>query len=201
MKQLLLALFSFAVAAANAQITTITPGTAAPAFSLKNVNNKTVSFADYKSAKGYIVVFTCNTCPVAKAYEDRIIALDKKYAPLGFPVIAINSNDPSLSNGDSFELMQERAKQKNYSFAYLYDEGQKITNAYGAKNTPHIFLVKHSPEENIVVYTGAIDNDPENSKSVKDNFLEQAIAAVTKNETPEPSVTKAIGCSIKRKTL
>ncbi|MFT4016547.1 MAG: thioredoxin family protein [Agriterribacter sp.] len=200
MKQLFFALIAFVAAGTvSAQITTITPGASAPAFALKNIDNKTVSFTDYPSAKGYIVVFTCNTCPVAKAYEDRIITLHTKYAPLGFPVIAINSNDPSLSTGDTFEQMQQRAKEKNFSFAYLYDEGQNTTNAYGARNTPHIFLVRRSPEKNIVVYTGAIDNDPENNKSDKDNFLEKAITAVMQDKMPEPAVTKAIGCSIKRK--
>lgn len=201
MKQLFTTILAFAFFITNAQVSTITPGTAAPAFTLKNVDNKQVSFENYPSAKGYIVVFTCNTCPVAKAYEDRIIALHKKYAPLGFPVIAINSNDPSLSSGDSFELMQQRAKEKKFSFAYLYDEGQKTTDEYGAKNTPHIFLVKHNSKENMIVYTGAIDNDPENTKSAKENFLEHAISAIMKDKTPEPAVTKAIGgCSIKRKS-
>ena len=185
MKQLFFALIAFVAAGTvSAQITTITPGASAPAFALKNIDNKTVSFTDYPSAKGYIVVFTCNTCPVAKAYEDRIITLHTKYAPLGFPVIAINSNDPSLSTGDTFEQMQQRAKEKNFSFAYLYDEGQNTTNAYGARNTPHIFLVRRSPE---------------NNKSDKDNFLEKAITAVMQDKMPEPAVTKAIGCSIKRK--
>ena len=185
---------------ANAQITTITPGSKAPFFELKNVTGKNVSFESFNSAKGYIVIFTCNTCPVAKAYEQRIIDLNTKYAPLGFPVIAINPNDPSISSGDSYEKMVERAKEKGYAFPYLYDADQKVTNAYGAKSTPHIFLVKRTDQEKTIVYTGAIDNDPENEKQDKTRYLEQAIDAVTGEKAPEVAVTKAIGCTVRRKS-
>ena len=104
---------------ANAQINTITPGTKAPDFSLPSVDGKEISFASFPEAKGYIVVFTCNTCPVAKKYEERIINLHKKYAPLGYPVIAINPNDPDVVSGDSFDEMKARAKSKQYPFPYL----------------------------------------------------------------------------------
>src|SRR4030095_3189124 len=169
MKQFITVLFIAVSIVANAQITTITPGATAPGFNLKNVDGNQVSFKTLSNVKGYIVVFTCNTCPYAQAYEERIIALNKKYSPLGFPVIAINPNDATVSPGDNFEKMQERAKAKKYTFPYLYDEGQLITNAYGAKNTPHIFLVQNIKDKNIVVYTGAIDNDPENNKPDKIN--------------------------------
>jgi peroxiredoxin len=199
MKQFLIGVLAFMTLGSNAQITTITPGQSAPDFSLKNVDNKFVGFKDYSSAKGFIVVFTCNTCPVAKAYEQRIIALDKKYASLGFPVIAINPNDPSVSPGDGFAQMQERAKDKQYPFPYLYDESQKITNLYGARNTPHVFLVKKTAAGPIVEYSGAIDNDPEESKSNRTRFLEQAIDALLHDQKPPVTVTKAIGCTVKRK--
>src|SRR5258706_13459566 len=93
-------LFCFSL---HAQVTTIIPGKPAPVIKLKNVDNKFVSFDDYQSAKGFIVVFTCNTCPYSRRYEQRIIDLNNKYAPLGFPVIAVNPNDPVSSPGDSFE--------------------------------------------------------------------------------------------------
>jgi peroxiredoxin len=182
-----------------AQSGNLKPGTTAPDFSLKNVTCETVSFASFHEARGYIVVFTCNTCPVARAYEQRVMDLNTKYAPLGYPVIAINTNDPQASPGDSFEAMMERAKSKGYKFPYLFDEDQKITTAYGARNTPTIFLVKHSNEGNIIVYTGAIDNDPEEDKSDRVNYLEQALTAVQDGKAPAIASTKAIGCSVKRK--
>src|SRR5215469_4334491 len=100
-------------------------------FKLKNVDGKMVSLSDYKDAKGFIVVFTCNHCPFAKAYEGRIIALNTKYASQGYPVIAINPNDPTQVEEDSYANMQARAKAKNYQFPYLMDETQNIAHAYG----------------------------------------------------------------------
>lgn len=183
----------------QAQSTTLLPGQTAPAFQLKNVDGKQVSFSNYPTAKGYIVVFTCNTCPYAKAYEQRVIELNNKYAPLGFPVIAINTNDPVASAGDSFEKMQERAKAAKYSFPYLYDEGQTVTTAYGATRTPHIFLVRKSSGGNTIEYTGALDNDSEGTNSDRKKYVEQAIEALEKGNKPSVTVTKAIGCTIKWK--
>ena len=184
---------------ANAQIKTIVPGTTAPSFSLPDVKGKTVSFLNFPDAKGFIVVFTCNTCPVAKAYEQRIIDLNTKYEPLGYPVIAINPNDPELAKGDNFEAMKARAKDKNYSFPYLFDEGQATTNAYGARATPHIFLVEKKNNATTVVYTGSIDNDPEDTNNNKVNYLDQAIQAISEGKAPVTASTKALGCSVKRK--
>jgi peroxiredoxin len=182
-----------------AQSGNLKPGTIAPDFNLKNVTGETVSFNSFKEAKGYILVFTCNTCPVARKYEQRVIALNAKYAPMGYPVIAINTNDPEASPGDSFDEMVEKAKTNKYKFPYLFDEGQKATNAYGARNTPTIFLVKNSKDGNIIVYTGAIDNDPEDEKSGRINYVQQAVMAVQEGKDPAIASTKAIGCSVKRK--
>ncbi len=199
MKTILLCCLWAAGLTGLAQSGNLKPGTMAPEFNLKNVTGEKVSFASFKDAKGYILVFTCNSCPVAKRYEQRIIALNAKYAPLGYPVIAINTNDPEVSTGDSFELMVEKAKSNQYKFPYLFDEGQKATTAYGARNTPTIFLVKHSKEGNIIVYTGAIDNDPEEDKSDRINYVQQAVMAVQEGKDPAIASTKAIGCSVKRK--
>src|SRR5688572_16811148 len=97
-------------------------GDAVADFKLKNVDGKMVSLANFENAKGAIVIFDCNTCPYSKAYNDRIIALNKSYSPKGFPVIAINANDPKVSPGDSYEEMVALAKKKNYDFPYLIDE-------------------------------------------------------------------------------
>lgn len=200
MKYFITLLFAFAGFTAIAQITTISVGAAAPAFNLKNVDGKTVSFENFKNAKGYIVVFTCNTCPVAKRYEQRIIELNNKYASIGFPVIAINPNDPAISTGDTYDKMQALASSKKYPFPYLYDEGQTITNAYGARNTPHVFVVSKTSAGNVISYTGAIDNDPEDTNPDRTKYVEQVLTALSKNEKPPYSQTKAIGCSVKRKS-
>ena len=110
-------------------------GDVASDFSLKNVDGKMVSLSDYANANGFLVIFTCNTCPYAKAYEDRIIALDRKYKSRGVPVIAINPNSKS---GDGFAEMKERAKEKGFTYPYLYDEGQKVYPQYGATRIPHV---------------------------------------------------------------
>ena len=105
-------------------------------FKLKNVDGKMISLSSYKEEKGVIVIFDCNTCPYSKAYNDRIIGLNKKYASQGFPVVTINANDPEVSSGDSFDEMAAQAKRKNYDFPYLVDETQDVARAYGAQTTP-----------------------------------------------------------------
>ncbi|MDX2002995.1 MAG: thioredoxin family protein [Chitinophagales bacterium] len=169
-------------------------------FKLKNVDGKMVSLADMKDAKGYIVIFTCNHCPYSKAYEDRIIDLQKKYGKAGYPVIAINPNDPGVAPDDSFEKMQERAKQKKFNFPYLYDATQEIAKTYGASRTPHVYILQKEAEGKYkVAYIGAIDNDTENNSKDKEKYVENAIAALQKGQQPNPSSTKAIGCTIKWK--
>ena len=171
-------------------------GDKATDFKLKSVDNKMYSMADYKDAKGFIVVFTCNHCPFAVKYEDRIIDLAKKYKSKGYVLLAINPNDPAAQPEDSFELMQKRAKEKKFTFPYLFDEGQKIYPQYGATKTPHVFLL----DKNLVVkYIGAIDDNVDSAADVKEKYLENAIAALESGKTPSPETTKAIGCSIKAK--
>ena len=172
------------------------PGDKATDFKLKSVDGKMYSMSDYKDAKGFIVVFTCNHCPFAVKYEDRVIELAKKYKSKGYVLLAINPNDPSVVPEDSFEKMKERAKEKGFTFPYLFDEGQKIFPQYGATKTPHVFLL----DKNLIVkYIGAIDDNVEDASAVKEKFLENAIATLEKGQEPEVPLTKAIGCSIKVK--
>ena len=131
--------------------------------------------------------------------EDRIIALDAKYKPLGVPVIAINPNNPAAKPGDSFEQMKVRAVEKGFSFPYLLDEGQKIYPKYGATRTPHVFLLNKEEEDYIVKYIGAIDNNHTDESAVTEKYLENAIGALLEGKDPEVNFTKAIGCSIKVK--
>jgi len=189
----------FSILFAHAQTATLKAGQTAPDFKLKNVDGKEVSFASYPKAKGFIVVFTCNTCPYAVAYEQRIIDLDKKFKPQGYPVIAINPNDPEASKADSFDKMQQLAKDKKYPFPYLFDQGQVVTDQYGAKHTPHLFIVSKTSKGNIVEYVGAIDNDPEGTKTEKIKYAEDVIASLKSNQKPAITETKEIGCTVKRK--
>jgi len=172
-------------------------GDVATDFSLKNVDNKKVSLKDIKDAKGYIVVFTCNHCPYAQAYEDRIVALDKKYKKLGYPVVAINPNNPEKQKEDSFAKMQEKAKAKKFTFPYLFDEGQKIYPQYGATKTPHVYILQKTAKGNVVKYIGAIDDNYEDAAAVKTKYVENAVDALVKGKEVTVKETKAIGCSIK----
>ena len=172
------------------------PGDKATDFKLKSVDGKMYSMSDYKDAKGFIVVFTCNHCPFAVKYEDRVIELAKKYKSKGYVLLAINPNDPAAQPDDSFDKMKVRAKEKGFTFPYLFDEGQKIFPQYGATKTPHVFLL----DKNLIVkYIGAIDDNVEDASAVKEHYLENAITALENGKEPAVPVTKAIGCSIKVK--
>lgn len=185
------------VIAGSLLLTGVKVGDKAPDFSLKNVDGKVVSLSDYRSQKGAIVIFTCNHCPYAKLYEDRIIALHQEYAPKGFPVIAINPNAPEIVPEDSYENMQKRAKEKGYPFPYLFDETQAVARAYGATKTPHVFLLKNDGEAFTVAYIGAIDDSPNDPKKVQKRYLAEAIEALLAGKPVPIPETKAIGCSVK----
>ncbi len=171
-------------------------GDIATDFNLKGIDGEMHSLADMKEVQGYIVIFTCNHCPYAKMYENRIIALQEKYREKGYPVFAINPNDPDVQPTDSFEEMIVRAKEKKFNFPYLFDKGQKIFPMYGATKTPHIYLLD---SDRVVRYIGAIDDNPREETEVEEYFLINAIEALRNGKTPYPSTTKAIGCSIKSK--
>lgn len=167
-------------------------------FKLKNVDGKMVSLADFKSAKGAIVIFDCNTCPYSKAYNDRILALSKKYATT-FPVVAINSNSPEVSPGDSFDEMVKYAKAKGYDFPYLFDETQEVARNYGATNTPHVYILKKDAGAFKVAYIGAIDNNTKDAAAADKKYVEEAVEALASGKAVPTEKTKAIGCTIKWK--
>jgi peroxiredoxin len=170
-------------------------------FTVKNtVTGKPVSLYSLPGAsKGVIVMFTCNHCPFAKKYEQRIMDLDKKYASKGFPVLAISSNDPSEAPEDAPNLLAARAKQNNYTFPYTYDESQAVAKAFGAAKTPHAFLVAKDGGKWVVKYIGAIDNNTDDPKAVTEPYLANAIDAVLAGKAVAVTETKAIGCTIKWK--
>lgn len=172
-------------------------GDTATDFSLKNVDGKMVSLSDFENAKGFLVIFTCNTCPYSVAYEDRINALDAKYKPLGVPVIAINPNNPEKKPGDSFVAMKTRAAEKRFTFPYLLDEGQKIYPQYGATRTPHVYLLEKTSNGNVVKYIGAIDDNSRDASEVEEKFVENAVDSMLAGKEIKTTTTRAIGCSIK----
>jgi peroxiredoxin len=174
-------------------------GDVAKDFSLLNVDGKKVSLADMKDAKGFIVVFTCNHCPFAKAYEKRIIGLNTKFAAAGYPVVAINPNDPAVSPEDSYENMVQRAREMDYSFPYLFDETQEVASAYGATRTPHVFLLQKVDGKLIVKYIGAIDNNTDEPEKADKKYVETAIMELLSDKPVTVTETKAIGCTIKWK--
>lgn len=198
-----MSLLSFTTTNPEAQLNGYGIGDAATDFSLKNANNnvngidKKVSLKDYKDAKGYIVIFTCNHCPYSVAYEDRIIALHNKYAAKGYPVVAINPNDPIKEPTDSYPNMKVRAKEKNFPFAYLFDGTQEIALAYGATRTPHVFLLQKEGSKNIVKFIGAIDDSSWDAKRVKTKYLENAVEALLAGKKIKKTTAKAVGCTIK----
>jgi peroxiredoxin len=171
-------------------------GDLATDFRLKNVDGRMVSLADWKEAKGFIIIFDCNTCPYSKAYNERIIGLNSKYASKGFPVIAINPNDATASPGDSFDKMVEYARKKGYTFPYLIDETQAVTRAFGATNTPHVFVLNRYLK---VAYVGTIDDNPRNASAVTKKYVEEAVDALLAGKSVPTTKTKAIGCGIKWK--
>ena len=185
------ALLALTVMAVQAQ--GYNPGDVATDFKLKNIDGKMVSLSDYKDAKGFIVVFTCNHCPYAVAYEDRIIALDKKYAAKGYPVIAINPNDPEVQPQDSYEAMKQRAKDKGFTFPYLFDKGQKIYPQYGATKTPHVYILEKDSKKLMVRYVGAIDDNYKDASDVSERYVEAAVDALLAGKPVPTATTVAIG--------
>lgn len=172
-------------------------GDVAEDFSLKNIDGKMVSLADYKEAKGFIVTFTCNTCPYAVMYEDRIIALNNKYASKGYPVIAVMPNNTDVKPGDNFEAMKTRAKSKGFTFPYLIDEQQTVYPKFGATKTPHIYILQKTKKGNVVKYIGAIDDNYKDASAVKTKYVENAVDALLDGNEVKIKESRAIGCSIK----
>ncbi len=166
-------------------------------FSLKGTDGKMYSLAHYDKAKGFILIFTTNHCPYSNAYEERIKDLHDKFAVKGYPVLAINPNNPKIYPEDSFEEMQIRASRRGYNFPYLIDEKQEVYKKYGATKTPHVYVLEKENGENIVRYIGAIDDNYKNPAAVKEKYVENAVKQLLAGEEVERKLTKAIGCRIK----
>jgi len=162
-------------------------------FSLKGTDGKTHSLASVAGEKGTAVIFTCNECPYSKGYENRLIALAKDYQAKGVGFVAINSNDPKIVPGDGFEFMVKRAEEKHFPYPYVLDETQEIARAYGAKVTPHIFLLDAQGK---LVYRGRVDDSLEEPK-IKSRDFSAALNAMVSGQPVKVAETKPFGCGVK----
>jgi len=187
----------------QAEPKTLEIGNQAPDFNLQGVDGKTYSLKDFEKASVLVIIFSCNHCPTAQAYEDRIIALAKDYKPKGVAVVMISPNNVNALNyselgysdmGDSFEEMKLRAEDKGFTFPYLYDgDEQKAALAYGPVATPHCFVFDRN---RILRYAGRVDGS-EKPGTGKGEDIRNAVDAVLAGEPVRTPVTKVFGCSIK----
>ncbi len=183
---------------------TLTIGSPAPDFKLPGADGKTYSLSSFKNAAVLVIVFTCNHCPTAQAYEDRIIQLTKDYSAKSVAVVAISPNDPKSVRldelgysdlSDSFEEMKARAKQKHYNFPYLYDgDAQATAIAYGPVATPHAFIFDKTRK---LRYQGRIDNVEKPTKTPTELNTRDAIEALIQGKPVPVETTKVFGCSVK----
>jgi len=164
---------------------------------MKNVDGKDVSIADVRGPSGTLVVFTCNHCPFAKAWESRIVELGNAYRAKGVGVIAVNANDPSAAPEDAFDVMKQRAQEKGMQFPYVVDATSGVARAFGATRTPEAFLFD---KDGKLVYHGAIDDNKEDATKVGSPYLKNALDAVVAGKDVAVKETKFLGCGIKFRT-
>jgi peroxiredoxin len=173
-------------------------GDTAPDFTLPATDGKTYKLHEvFKNAKAVVVVFTCNHCPYAIAWEDRINAIARDYAAQSVRLLAINANNASTHPADSFENMVKRAHEKQFAFPYLHDESQSVARAYGAERTPELFIFDAAKT---LRYHGAPDDNYEDEHAVKYHYAREALDAILTDKDLALPETKPVGCSIKWKS-
>lgn len=172
-------------------------GSKAPLIDLKmrDVSGQMLSLRDVAGKNGLLVIFSCNTCPWVKAWEDRYLIVAQKAKELGIGMIAVNPNEAYRNRGDGFEDMQQQAKEKGYTFPYVLDEGSRLADAFGATRTPHVFLFN---KDLVLVYRGAIDDNARNPEAVQQPYLLNAMEAMAAGKPIPVATTRSIGCTIKR---
>ncbi len=183
---------------------TLPIGSKAPDFFLKGVDSKTYTLGSFNKYKILVIIFTCNHCPTAQAYEDRIIQLAKDYQPKNVAVIAINPNDPSAIRldelgytdlSDTYDEMKIRAAEKKFDFPYLYDGATQVTaRAYGPVATPHVFIFD---KDRILRYQGRMDDVEKPTKTPHSFDTRNALEELLQNKEVTVKTTKVFGCSIK----
>jgi len=177
--------------AASCEAAKLETGAKAPDWSgIIGTDDNEHALADYGNAKAIVLVFTCNHCPVAQAYQDRLVELQNDYGDKGVQVIAVNVNNLPA---DKLDKMKERAKDKGFNFPYLYDPSQKMGHDYGAKVTPHAFVLC---KERKIAYQGAID-DSQKVDKVKTHYVRDVLDALLAGKDPPYSEKAPFGCSVK----
>ena len=151
----------------------------------------------FHNSRAVAVAFTCNHCPYAIAWEDRINAIARDYATRGVRLFAINSNNALTHPADSFEKMVKRANERHFAFPYLHDESQNVARSYGAERTPELFIFDATKT---LRYHGAPDDNYEDEQAVKHHYAREALDATIAEREPALSETKPVGCSIKWKS-
>lgn len=165
-------------------------------FKLPGVDDREHSLEEYTGKNAVVVIFSCNHCPYAQAWENRIVQIQADYGNKGVQLVTINANDASKYPDDSFPKMKERAREKKFNFPYLHDETQQVARAYGAERTPEVFLFDKS---SILKYHGAIDDNYDDPRGVKAHYLRNALDAVLTGKLIPIAETKPVGCTIKWK--
>lgn len=183
---------------------TLAIGASAPAFSLKGVDGKTYTLASFSKKNILVIIFTCNHCPTAQAYEDRLIQLAKDYKDKSVAIVAVSPNDPSSIRldelgytdlSDSYEEMKLRSAQKKFNFPYLYDgKTQTMSKAYGPITTPHVFIFDKTRK---LRFQGRIDDTEKPSKTPTKNDTRVAIDELLQGKEVTTPTTKVFGCSVK----
>jgi peroxiredoxin len=165
----------------------------APAFSLPGVDGREHSLDDYASSELLVLVQSCNHCPYVLAWQGRMIAIQRDYAARGVRLVAVNSNDASRYEADSFEEMRSRAQRESFNFDYLHDEDQSLARALGAERTPEVFLFDRDRR---LAYHGAID-DSRDETAVTTHYLRDALDALLEGGEPQVVETTPVGCTVK----
>ncbi len=183
-------------------VTPLSLGSPAPDFQLPGVDGKDHRLSDFASAKVLVIIFTCNHCPTAQAYEDRIIQLQRDFQDKGVTLVAISPNDPQALRldelgytdlNDSLEDMKIRAKNRNFTFPYLYDgEKQQVSQAYGVLATPHVFIFDAARK---LRYVGGIDDNDRGQP--KNSYAREAIEDLVAGRPVARPESRAFGCSTK----
>ena len=187
-----LAIFSIQLTMAQPKAVTI------PNFTLNDViTSQPVSLTDFSSSKAIVVIFTSNTCPYSKLYEDRILELSNKYKSKGVEFLLINSNNSSLTDVDNVFRMRIKANSKKFTFPYLEDKQSLVKNIFKSEKTPESFVLANKNGAFILSYHGAIDDNPQSADLVKENYIELALNNIIKGKPSPVQYERPVGCRIK----
>ena len=172
------------------------PDEKAVPFELPGVDDRGHALEDHADKEAVAVIFTCNHCPYARAWEDRLIGIQADYAARGVQLVAINANDAKKYPADSFPRMKERSEQKGFNFPYLFDESQDVARAYGAELTPEVFLFD---KDGALRYHGTVDDNYDDPAAVETHYFRDALEALIEGREPLTPETTPVGCTIKWK--